>query len=228
MNIYFLVEGKQTEKKVYPRWLAYLIPNLEKVQWHHQVINNNYCLFSGEGFPSILNNHLKNSIEDVNESGNFDYLVICLDSDDDTVEERKQKVIDFINEEDIKLNSTTELIIIVQNKCFETWFLGNSKIFKSNPSSKYLLECIKHYNVRDNDPELMSKPKQIDSTTSIYHSSYLRELLNERNIQYSKKNPQGVMDEPFLKELIKRNVKTSHIKSFKEFVDFCEKVNSEI
>lgn len=30
MNIYFLVEGKRTEMKVYPKWLSILIPNLGK------------------------------------------------------------------------------------------------------------------------------------------------------------------------------------------------------
>ena len=80
MNIYFLVEGKRTEMKVYPKWLSILIPELKRVQWHHEVVKNNYCIFTGDGFPSLLDNHLKNSIEDVNSSGNFDYFVICLDS----------------------------------------------------------------------------------------------------------------------------------------------------
>lgn len=31
MNIYFLVEGKRTERKVYPAWLAYLLPELQQV-----------------------------------------------------------------------------------------------------------------------------------------------------------------------------------------------------
>ena len=31
MNIYFLVEGRHTEKKIYPEWLKHLIPELKKV-----------------------------------------------------------------------------------------------------------------------------------------------------------------------------------------------------
>jgi hypothetical protein len=52
MNVYFLVEGKRTEKKVYPLWLSHLVPELRKMQWYHQVVKNNYCVFSGNGFPA--------------------------------------------------------------------------------------------------------------------------------------------------------------------------------
>lgn len=228
MNIYFLVEGKRTEMKVYPKWLSILVTKLNRVQWHHEAVKNNYCIFTGDGFPSLLDNHLKNSIEDINDSGNYNYLVICLDSDDDSIEERKQQVIDFIEKEKIELNPRTQLVIIVQNKCFETWFLGNQRIFKSNPNSPFLVDCINHYNVKINDPELMEKPATFEQTTAIFHSVYLQEILAERRIQYSKKNPQGVIEKYFLEELIKRNEKTNHLKSFKEFLDFCEKINNEI
>lgn len=228
MNIFFLVEGKRTEMKVYPKWLAILIPKLERVQWHHEVVKNNYCIFTGDGFPSLLDNHLKNSIEDINSSGNFDYLVICLDSDDDTIAEKNQQVLNFIEEEKIELNPATKLIIIVQNKCFETWFLGNPKIFKNNPDSSFLVDCINHYNVKNEDPELMEKPIEFEQTTAIFHSVYLQEILAERKIRYSKKNPQGVTEKYFLDELIKRTKKTNHIKSFKNFIDFCIKINQEI
>lgn len=228
MNIYFLVEGKRTEMKVYPKWLSILIPELKRVQWHHEAVKNNYCIFTGDGFPSLLDNHLKNSIEDVNSSGNFDYLVICLDSDDDTIEERHQQVLNFMSEESLELNQGTKLVIIVQNKCFETWFLGNSKIFKNNPTSSFLIDCINHYNVKDEDPKLMEKPRDFEQTTSIFHSTYLQEILSERKINYSKKNPQEVTEKYFLEELIKRNKKTNHINSFKQFIEFCSEIESKI
>lgn len=228
MNIYFLVEVKRTEMKVYPKWLSILIPELTKVRWYHEVVNNNYCIFTGDGFPSLLDNHLKNSIDDVNSSGNFDYFIICLDSDDDSIEERRNQVLDFIEEKTIHLNENTKLEIIVQNKCFETWFLGNPKIFKKNPTSSVLIDYIRHYNVKNEDPELMEKPVDFEQTTAIFHSIYLQEILSARKIQYSKKNPQEVTEEYFLKELIRRNDKTNHIKSFKHFIDLCQKVKQEI
>lgn len=228
MNVYFLVEGKQTEMKVYPKWLSILVAKLDRVQWYHEVVENNYCIFTGDGFPSILDNHLKNSIEDVNASGNFNYLVICLDSDDDSIEERRQQVLDFVEEEKIKLNPNTKLVVIIQNKCFETWFLGNRKIFKNNPKNSFLIDCINHYNVKIQDPELMEKPVSFEQTTAKFHSSYLQAILSERRIQYSKKNPQGVTEKYFLEELIKRTKKTNHIQTFKDFVDFCEKIDTEM
>jgi hypothetical protein len=228
MNIYFLVEGKRTEMKVYPKWLSILIPELKRVQWHHEVVKNNYCIFTGDGFPSLLDNHLKNSIEDVNSSGNFDYFVICLDSDEDTIKERHQQVLDFIDEENLQLKESTKIVIIVQNKCFETWFLGNPRIFKKNPTSSFLIDCIRHYDVKNNDPELMEKPTSFEHTTAIYHSTYLQEIFTERKIQYSKKNPQEVTEKYFLDQLIERNRKTNHINSFKFFIDFCIEIKQKI
>ncbi|MGB3512246.1 MAG: hypothetical protein WBA93_24015 [Microcoleaceae cyanobacterium] len=46
MNIYFLLEGRSTEKKIYASWLNYLLADLKKVKFYHQVDKYNYCLFS--------------------------------------------------------------------------------------------------------------------------------------------------------------------------------------
>lgn len=228
MNVYFLVEGKRTEMKVYPKWLSYLVPELHRVQWHHQVSKNNYCIFTGDGFPSLLDNHLRKSVEDVNDTGIFNYFVICLDADEQNVEQCKQDILEFMTRENIVLNNNIQFEIIVQNKCLETWFLGNTKIFKKNPNNDFLKECVKFYNVKSNDPELMEKIPDFEGSTSIFHSSYLQQLLSERNIRYSKNNPQGVIEEYFLKELIIRNQKTKHIQSFKSFIDFCDKIKLEM
>ena len=65
MNIYFLVEGRRTEKKVYPKWISYLIPELSEIKDPSIANGNNYYLFNGNGFPSILDNHLRNSVKDI-------------------------------------------------------------------------------------------------------------------------------------------------------------------
>ena len=228
MNIYFLVEGKKTEFKVYPKWLAILIPELERVNSFNEVIENNYFIFSGNGYPSLLDNHFKNSILDINKQKNYDYLVVCLDSDDDEVEERKKEIINFMNDQNLKLNKKTKLEIIVQNKCFETWFLGNPKIFKSNPRSEFLKECVTFYNIKVNDPELMGKINGYENTVSDFHTTYLRNMLAERNVNYSKNNPNEVIEKYYLNELIKRNKSTNHIPSFKYFIDFCETIRNSM
>jgi len=228
MNIYFLVEGKRTEKKVYPKWLSLLVPELVRVQSFDSVVTNNYYIFSGNGFPSLLDNHLRNCIDDINNTNKYDYFVICLDADEQDIPVCKQEIFDFIEKEQIFLNQNTKFEIVVQNKCLETWFLGNPKIFKGNPNSVFLQECVSFYNVKTDDPELMTKLPDFNGSVSIFHSSYLQELFAEKNIQYSKRNPQSVTEEYFLKELIKRNERTGHIQSFKYFIEFCKAIQNQI
>lgn len=53
MNLYFLVEGV-TERKLYPKWINYLLPSLTRVFSPDEAEQNNYYLISGGGFPSLL------------------------------------------------------------------------------------------------------------------------------------------------------------------------------
>jgi hypothetical protein len=228
MNIYFLVEGNRTEKKVYPKWLSVLVPELARVNAFDAVVKNNYYLFSGNGFPNLLHNHLPNCVEDINKNGHYDYFVMCLDADNEDVENFRMQILDFMKAENIALNPRTKFEIIIQNRCFETWFLGNPKIFKQNPNSDFLKQCVNFYNVKKQDPELMEKLPSFEGSTSIFHASYLQELLAERNVFYSKNNPQEVSEAYFLQELIKRNEKTQHISSFRYFLDFCKEVKRMI
>jgi hypothetical protein len=228
MNIYFLVEGKRTEMKVYPKWLSYLVPKLLRVNAYQNVDSNNYYIFSGNGFPSLLDNHLRNCIDDINSIKKYDYFVICLDADEQNIQQCKQDILDFMTNENLVLSNNVQFEIIVQNKCLETWFLGNSKIFKKNPDNDFLRECVAFYDVKSDDPELMEKIANFEGSTSVFHSSYLQQLLLERNIRYSKNSPQGVIEEYFLQNLINRNRKTGHIQSFKSFIDFCDKIKKEM
>jgi hypothetical protein len=74
----------------------------------------------------------------------------------------------------------------------------------------------------------MGKLPNFESSTSVFHSTYLQELLAERNVTYSKKNPQSVTEEYFLRELILRNQKTNHIKSFQHFIQFCAQIRAKM
>lgn len=226
MNIYFLVEGRRTEKKVYPKWLSLLIPKITEVKHPTHVVDKNYYVFSGNGFPSLLDNHLRNAIDDVNNINLFNYFVICLDSDEETVQDRRQQVLDFITQNKIVLNNC-QLIIIVQNKCIESWFLGYQKIYSRQPHSPLLREYNNFYNVSINDPEVMGKIDRFE-TCAQFHEAYLTEMLAEKNVRYTKKNPNIVTEEYYLEGLIERNNDTNHISTFKDFLDFCNKVNSEI
>lgn len=231
MNLYFLVEGRSTEKKVYPKFISHFIGSkLKRVNQFHEVVNNNYFLISGNGYPRILSNVLKNSIQDINSISKYDYLVICIDTDDNNFEERQEEVSKYLEkfkEEGIELNESCEIVLIVQNRCIETWFLGNERIYKNNPQSIHLKRYQNHYNVKENDPELMPFLDEFD-THANFHFAYLREMLLERNVRYSKNHPRDVAESHYLDELAKRCSEKEHLNSFKTFYDFCQLVKGKI
>lgn len=202
MNVYFLVEGK-TERKVYPKWLAYLAPQLKRVDFPSDVLTDNYYLISGGGFPSILDNHLIDSAADVNASGKFDYFVLAIDTDNVSATEKREEVEEFITDHNIVFNDC-KLVILPQVVCMETWFLGNQRIYARNPSFAQISAFTCHYNTAQNDPEKMQQPKGYSGSIGDYHFQYLKNMLREKNIRYSKKNPQGVTESYYIDELRSR------------------------
>jgi hypothetical protein len=226
MNLYFLVEGKRTEFKVYPKWLEHLIPELKRVNHYTELNENNYFLFNGNGFPSLLDNHLVNAIADVNSIGNVDYLCIILDAEENSIQEKNDDILAFMQNHGLQLVQT-QFKIIVQNKCIETWFLANKRIYKSNPEDLVLVEYLRYYNVSEKDPELMPVYNGFN-TTAQFHLDYCKKYLKERNIRYTKVNPGDVSSEHYLNQLILRNKTDNHILSFKQFIDFCHEVRLKI
>ncbi|MDR1964060.1 MAG: hypothetical protein LBQ50_09810 [Planctomycetaceae bacterium] len=227
MNIYFLLEGKRTEMKVYPAWLSFLVPHFNRVMNFDDVTKNHYFLFSGNGFPSLFH-HLKNAINDINQQGNFDYLVLCLDAENVTPEERYQEVQNYLYKNNLSLSSKTKLEIVVQNKCIETWFLGNRTFFKRNPESQTLRTYINHFNVFDKDPEKLMAPPAYKGSIASFHVEYFREICRERNTCYTKTHPGVVTEEPFLQELIRRCSETGDIASFEHFLKFCANISGNV
>ncbi len=190
MNLYFLVEGK-TESKLYPKWLKHLIPELSRIYAPGDADKNNDFLISGGGFPHLLYRRLPDSIDDVNGSANYDYLVLCLDADEQSVTERLEEVNQFVHNEGLTLNNC-ELKIIVQNRCIETWLLGNRIVYPRQPVTPEFIEYAKFYNVSINDPELMGIAPNFD-THAQFHLDYLKAMLLERNIRYTKNHPREVV-----------------------------------
>lgn len=227
MNLYFLVEGRRTERKVYPKWLGILLPQLQQVTYLEEVTHNHFYLFSGNGYPSILDNHLANAITEINDMGNIDYLIMCIDADEATVAERKQEVLTFMAEHQLELHYKTKFVLIIQNRCIETWCLGNQRIFKRNPEFEPLKEYVNFYNVQKDDPEKMGKLVEFE-THSQFHEDYLSELLHVRNIAYTKKNPKGIVEAYYLQELENRVNTTNHIQTFKVFLDLCKQIKSQL
>jgi len=223
MNIYFLVEGRRTEKKVYPRWLSYLVPNLKQVHGFDKVENNNYYLFSSNGYPSIIDD-IKNAIDDINYCGKYSYMVVCLDADESTVENRRKEIqkIFQANAQQLKV----EPVIIVQNRCFETWFLGNRKVYPRNPQDRILRKYCSFYNVSKSDPETMPNFTGFGSIAQ-FHADYLKRMLREKDICYTKKNPGDVGERHYLKSLQKRVMDNpTHLKTLQDFFIFCKSIHS--
>jgi hypothetical protein len=225
MNIYFLVEGNRTEKKIYPEWIKHLIPSLIRVQYHDQVENNNYYLISGNGYPSILYDGLDNAIDKITETKKYDYLVICIDSDEEAINERENYVNSFLQEKNVDLGKTK---VIVQNRCIETWLLGNGKIFDSRqPLNHPLSSYVNYYDVSQNDPELMGNFNMRNHAD--FHHEYLKKIFESKGITYTKKSPGDAKEKYYLEQLKKRiEDKPAHLQSFQFFLTFCAKVNDSI
>jgi hypothetical protein len=229
MNIYFLLEGKSTESDIYPMWLSYLIPEITRVNHSDDVKQNNYYLFSSNGIPDIYEDII-DAIKDINKINKYNYLVICLDADELTVDERRTEIFEEIKNEEQLIK--TQLKIIVQNRCIETWFLGNRRLYTKNPvRSKKFIEYSRFYNVAKDDPELMKKIETFSQSDSKFHADYLKKMFNEKRdgLTYNKSNSKEVQKKSYLKELEKRIIDTpTHLKTFTNFINFCEEIKSEI
>ncbi|MDR0286326.1 MAG: hypothetical protein LBI03_01240 [Clostridiales bacterium] len=220
MNLYFIVEGRRTESIVYPKWMSILLPDFQRIFDPFEVPEDgsHYYLFDGGGYPNILKDMI-HAAEDINEIGKYDYFIVCLDCDDDTTEMRREQVFERFRERNITINS--ELIVITQRVCIESWFLGNRKLDKiSGEIRKYF----DFYNVHLDDPELMKKPWYFQESTSQFHFRYMEELAFKNGLRYSKSRPDVVCSKDYLFQLIERAEDTGHLRSFYRFIKFCKHI----
>jgi hypothetical protein len=188
MNIYFLVEG-EAELGVYPTWIDYLFDSkLQRCLDSTKITQNQYFIVNGGGrkmFSQDANkNSIFNSIREINQTPKFDWFVIILDSEFESISDRILRVRTDIlrNTNCPTLPATCQLKIIVQNKCFETWLCGHLEAFAAAQSStnKNVKKILGFYNVATNDPELMTKdpaPQFGSLSEAKYHAVYLHHLL---------------------------------------------------
>lgn len=225
MNIYLIVEGAETEAKVYPAWIKLLAPNMTKIDDAWSVKDNSYYLFSGGGIPSIFR-HISNAIADINDInghdnlGNYDYLVVCLDTEEEDRAYIEQKINEQLSADGRTLTDT-QLVVLEQKVCIETWFLGNRIVFKENPQNTRLSDFIRFYNVKNDNPEDMGNFDETEyATKAQFHHRYLKDIFKERNIKYSKNNPSAVCQNDYLNRLIERYENTGHIGTFGRWYEF--------
>lgn len=232
MNLYILVEDGKSGHKIISNWISHLMPSLTRVATVNEVTDQNYVIFSGLGYPRILGtnasspsrNVLGQTIETINKTQKFDYLLIFLDGDDEGVTIRKNITLNKIKNYSQAL--TCPYQVFVQNKCIETWLLGNRDYFPTT-YSKAFTSFVKHYNVALQDPELMEKDKKIGITTNaLYHERYLRQMMQEVGIYYTKSRPHPILYSlEFIQGLQNRVMVTNDLKSLKDFFEFIQKLN---
>lgn len=232
MNLYILVEDGKSGHKIIDHWIPTLLPTLTRVPTINEMTNNQYVIFSGLGYPRILGtdatapgkNVLGQTIDTINDSHKIDYLLIFLDGDNEGLRKRTDIVTQKINNYPHPL--TCPFVIFVQNKCLETWLLGNQNFFPTNPSQKFL-PFVKHYNVATEDPEQMENDmnRRLVSTSALYHERYLRQMMQDMGHRYSKSRPASIIYTPeFIEGLKKRIEETNHLPSLHLFFEFIEQL----
>ena len=224
MRLYILVEGKQTERTVYPCWLAQLAAHMQQVESPDLVLENNYFLISGEGYPRLLDVSLQNSLNDIAQNGNYDMFWIVLDSDGEDVEARANDIYERISDLNIDIKDCS-VEIIMQNPCIETWGLGNRGVISLNQLHDEFNECFHFYDVASNDPELMTKPDNFIGTIANYHEYYIKNMYKQVRMTYSKNRPIALTSSNTLEQIIKRTNDTpDHLPSFKKFFDLASQL----
>jgi hypothetical protein len=216
------LEGK-TEKKVYPKLLSHFSPRLNKVDFADEAKENNYYLVTAGGFPNLFNIALPNAIKEVDAKGNFDYLILVLDTDNKP--EIRKRIEDA--KKNTQLQSNCRFHIVAQEICIETWFLGNRAIYPSiEKIEDDFLIYHKFYNVSQHDPELMLKPDNHAGTTANYHEQHLKKVMSTQGFNYSKTHPGKATTNEFLAELENRINETPHLSSLKSFFSFCTSLST--
>ena len=224
MNFYIIVEGDKTEMSVYPAWISLLAPDYTRIENAWDVNENNYYIFSGGGIPSIYT-HVKNAVLDINSinserESRYDYLLVCLDTEKESRDYILKQIDNELQSSGVVLRNA-ELLVFEHKVCMETWFLGNLVVFKDNPQNPDYLLYIKYYNVGAFNPEEMGNiDENRFATTAKFHLRYLKRMMEERNMTYSKNNTLEVQQNAYLQQLIKRYKDTGHIATFGSWYEF--------
>ncbi|EID0060411.1 hypothetical protein LA284_001990 [Vibrio vulnificus] len=225
MKLYFLVEGRSSELQTYPEWLRFHLPNLTRYTCFNDFksTNKGYMLFSGEGYPSILD-HIPNAVEDVRESL-ADYLFIILDSDEEAVDTREKVIQDIIVNLDIP--TRTEIVIVVQNRCFETLLLGNRQAVPRKAQDEPLITYYRYFNAYEQDPELLGNYDD-DYTHSQFHAKYAKTAIRQKGFIYSKSRCSSVSNPKYFENICKRYKDSNELKSLTPLIEALENIAKNI
>lgn len=214
MNLYVVVEGK-VEKDVYREWIPFVNPQLSYIERFNDVTRDCFYLVTGGGYPGYFD-VIDDAIKDVKENINFDRLVISVDSEELTCEDKYNEVSVYVSKREVSV----EVRIVIQHFCIETWGLANRKIFSQPSQIEKLREYKNFFSVRVNDPELLPPYPKERLNRSQFAEKYLRLALNEKfkNLTYTKKAPNVLLHPKYFDQVKNRFLETHHIASFETFL----------
>lgn len=223
MKFYMLVEGKSTEVKVYPKIIEYYRPEMQQVFDLSELKENRYFIYSGMGIPSLYDK-IWPTVEDIrmfnaSHEQKIDFLLISLDADvRGSVEATYEKIVRELQ----KANADEiDWRIIIQNKCIESWFLGNAEAFPKNYSEEFK-PYAEYFNVAEYDPEEMESPQPESMSVGTYTKKYLKKMLRETGGTYTERKVNTVTSKEYIAGMQKRIEDTEHLNSFREFVEWLE------
>jgi len=228
MNSYFLVEGS-AELSVYPAWIEYFTDGrLTRCAAAADIVHNNYFIFNGGGAGTMKHHSIVDSIREISANPVFDYFVVVIDAEDQTVRERKQLVERVIEEATIALPDNCTIQIIVQKVCFETWLCGHTDYFLRARLStdRHVRMFVDDYDMESFDPEDMpanpaDRPILRQLTIGKYHFLYLSHML--RPNAYGKSRAGALADISYLRRLLQRRSDTpTHLQTLQDFVSFMD------
>lgn len=177
-----------------------------------ELINNNFYILSGCGYPNYFN-VISNSIRDLTINDLDATLIIIVDAEDFTLQEKISEINEFLR---ISHSDFHNYKIIVQTPSIEGWCLGNQKFINPSPQSMMLNTLISHYNVRLLDPEKIDSYDEYNKAQT--STLYLKEAAKEKGLRYTKNRPDIIADITYLEKLISRNSTTEHIDSIQIFL----------
>ena len=210
MNILFLVEGRRSEKKIYKKWIPFLKNQLSYVESIQDISSNNFTIISGNGYPYYFN-IIKNAFKDINVlKYNIDHIFICVDSEEDRYSVKYNEINNFIRLKCPIISSN--IIIIIQHHCIETWLMGNRELDISRTTNDELITYRNHYNVNQLDPERLTTMH--GELIARFTLRYLKLMFWEHGLIYSKISVNSVNNRRFLDKLIERYTIDNHIQSF--------------
>jgi hypothetical protein len=214
MNIYLVVEGK-CEKRIYRKWVRWVNPNLRIANSINEVSVNHLYMVSGGGYPHYFD-VIEDGAKDVSEITLFDRLVVSVDSEDMSYEDKMSEISKFIDSLALSINYR----IIIQHFCLETWALGNRFIVTRNPQTEKSRYYRSIYDVLTNDPECLPALPNDDLNRSQFAERYLRCLISEKyqHSTYTKRNPSVLCNHNYYQRVMSRCLETGHIASFNGFL----------